>query len=165
MNLSLANADAELDINDFVVEDDLDADTNKIIDTSDIKTVHLTVHNDDEVTVYDDDESNSLEEMMNSIEELVKEEQQHEPELILENIKFEGETDEAVECDVVDCEVGEPVDTEPITQLASNHSDDNKTDYKKMSLNKLRELAVSKGLISDASKLKKHDILKLFGVE
>ena len=40
-----------------------------------------------------------------------------------------------------------------------------KTDYKKMSLNKLRETAVSKGLISDASKLKKNEILKLLGDE
>ena len=32
-----------------------------------------------------------------------------------------------------------------------------------MSLNKLREVAVSKGVIVDASKLKKPDILKLLG--
>jgi hypothetical protein len=41
----------------------------------------------------------------------------------------------------------------------------NKTDYKKMSLNKLRELVVSRGLVTDASKLKKHDILKMLGEE
>ena len=35
--------------------------------------------------------------------------------------------------------------------------------YKKMSLNKLREVAVSKGVVVDASKLKKPDILKLLG--
>lgn len=42
---------------------------------------------------------------------------------------------------------------------------DNKHDYKKMSLNKLREVAVVKGVVSDASKLKKNDILKLLGDE
>ena len=36
-----------------------------------------------------------------------------------------------------------------------------KTDYKKMSLNKLRELVVSKGLINDAGKLKKNEIVKM----
>ena len=36
-------------------------------------------------------------------------------------------------------------------------------DYKKMSLNKLRSISLSKGL--DASKLKKTDILKLLGLE
>jgi len=41
----------------------------------------------------------------------------------------------------------------------------NKNDYKKMSLNKLREVVVSKGVTSDASKLKKNEILKLLGDE
>jgi hypothetical protein len=34
-----------------------------------------------------------------------------------------------------------------------------------MSLNKLREVVVEKGLVSDASKLKKNDLLKLLGDE
>jgi hypothetical protein len=40
-----------------------------------------------------------------------------------------------------------------------------KHDYKKMSLNKLREVVLQKGIVSDASKLKKNDILKLLGDE
>jgi hypothetical protein len=48
-------------------------------------------------------------------------------------------------------------------EVEENHA--SKTEYKKMSLNKLRETAVSKGLISDASKLKKNEILKLLGDE
>ena len=40
-----------------------------------------------------------------------------------------------------------------------------KVDYKKMSLNKLREAVVEKGLVVDASKLKKNDILKMLGDE
>jgi hypothetical protein len=40
-----------------------------------------------------------------------------------------------------------------------------KSEYKKMSLNKLREVVVNKGVVSDASKLKKNDILKLLGDE
>ena len=38
-----------------------------------------------------------------------------------------------------------------------------KSDYKKMSLNKLREVAVTKGVVADASKLKKNEILKMLG--
>ena len=34
-------------------------------------------------------------------------------------------------------------------------------DYKKASLSKLREIVQSKGLVSDASKMKKNDILKV----
>ena len=40
-----------------------------------------------------------------------------------------------------------------------------KDDYKKMSLNKLRDLVCEKGLAKDASKLKKNDLLKLLGAE
>ena len=40
-----------------------------------------------------------------------------------------------------------------------------KPDYKKMSLNKLREVVVEKGIVADASKLKKLDLLKLLGDE
>ena len=35
--------------------------------------------------------------------------------------------------------------------------------YKKMNLVALKQLVVSKGLVKDASKLKKHEILKLLG--
>jgi hypothetical protein len=40
-----------------------------------------------------------------------------------------------------------------------------KDDYKKMSLNKLRELVCEKGLVVDASKLKKNELLKMLGAE
>jgi len=40
-----------------------------------------------------------------------------------------------------------------------------KQDYKKMPINKLREVVVEKGIIAEASKLKKQDILKLLGDE
>lgn len=54
---------------------------------------------------------------------------------------------------------------EPTITVDSEKNDNDKTDYKKMSLNKLREIVVSKGVVTDASKLKKHDILKLLGDE
>jgi len=38
-------------------------------------------------------------------------------------------------------------------------------DYKKMSLNKLREVIIERGVVSDASKLKKNEMLKLLDVE
>ena len=42
---------------------------------------------------------------------------------------------------------------------------DTKIDYKKMSLNNLRDIIVSKKLATDPSKLKKNDMLKLLGSE
>jgi hypothetical protein len=38
-------------------------------------------------------------------------------------------------------------------------------DYKKLSLNKLRSIVIEKGVVTDASKLKKHELLKLLEVE
>lgn len=55
-----------------------------------------------------------------------------------------------------------------IDDLEHNHDHDHdhsKADYKKLSLNKLREVAVNKGVVADASKLKKNEILKLLGDE
>lgn len=48
-------------------------------------------------------------------------------------------------------------------QIEDNNTDI--SDYKKMSINKLREIIVSKGTVQDASKLKKQDILKLLEQE
>ena len=39
--------------------------------------------------------------------------------------------------------------------------DNHKTDYKKLTINKLKEIVVSKGITNDVSKLKKNDLLKL----
>jgi cobalamin biosynthesis protein CobT len=53
-----------------------------------------------------------------------------------------------------------------INDLGENEDlQSSKNEYKKLSLNKLREVVVSKGLTTDASKLKKNDILKLLGEE
>ena len=42
-----------------------------------------------------------------------------------------------------------------------NKKESEKEVYKKMSLSALKTLVISKGLCSDASKLKKHELLKL----
>jgi hypothetical protein len=47
----------------------------------------------------------------------------------------------------------------------NDNTNKNKVEYKKMSLNKLREIIVEKGLVVDATKLKKNDILKILGDE
>jgi hypothetical protein len=49
--------------------------------------------------------------------------------------------------------------------LTDINAEKDKVDYKKMSLNKLREVVVEKGLVVDGSKLKKNDILKMLGAE
>ena len=70
----------------------------------------------------------------------------------IDNTKEQEETKEVEELDL------DVVDPSKINLTKSDN-------YKKMSLNKLREVAVEKGLVADASKLKKNDILKLLGEE
>ena len=55
------------------------------------------------------------------------------------------------------------LEEETIGQHGKNEVE--KLDFKKMPLNKLRDLVVSKGLVVDSSKLKKHELLKLLGDE
>ena len=52
-----------------------------------------------------------------------------------------------------------------ITDLGEEEETSHKTDYKKMSINKLREVIVNRGIVNDASKLKKNEMLKLLGDE
>lgn len=51
-----------------------------------------------------------------------------------------------------------------ISSLEGDNEDVHHTDYKKMSVDKLRHIVVEKGLVVDASKLKKKDLLKLLGL-
>ena len=46
-------------------------------------------------------------------------------------------------------------------QIHISAEDFGNIDYKKMSLNKLREIVVEKGLVQESSKLKKNELLKL----
>lgn len=49
--------------------------------------------------------------------------------------------------------------------LEENSNGNGVTDYKKLSLQKLKNIVIEKGLSTDTSKLKKPDLLKLLGVE
>lgn len=52
-----------------------------------------------------------------------------------------------------------------ISSLEESQKDSETYDYKKMSLNKLRSVVVEKGLVTDSSKLKKNELLKLLSSE
>ena len=60
-------------------------------------------------------------------------------------------------------------DLNNLTKTINIHLDETKnndiSEYKKMSLNKLRNIVAEKGLSSESSKLKKQDIFKLLGIE
>jgi hypothetical protein len=52
-----------------------------------------------------------------------------------------------------------------ISTLDDNNIGSESSDYKKMSINKLKSIAIAKGLIADSSKLKKNELLKLLEVQ
>ena len=57
------------------------------------------------------------------------------------------------------------IDISTILDESIKEKNDSNIDYKKMSLNKLRDIIVSKKLVTDPSKLKKNEMLKLLGSE
>jgi hypothetical protein len=81
------------------------------------------------------------------------------------NINFKSEN---LENDQENDQDNEPendieIESEDLTDL--NVKNVEVLDYKKLSLNKLRSIVTEKGIITDASKLKKNDLLKLLEVE
>jgi hypothetical protein len=72
-------------------------------------------------------------------------------------------TDEMISTDELNLENMES--TLKSISIDDNVSSKGKEDYKKMSLNKLRDIVCAKGLVVDASKLKKNELLKLLGDE
>jgi len=52
-----------------------------------------------------------------------------------------------------------------ISGLENDNGKHKNTDYRKMPLNKLREVAIEMGIVQDASKYKKNDLLKLLDAE
>jgi hypothetical protein len=139
--------------------------------------------NDDEES---DDESESDEEL-EELDELESESKDLEEENI-KNINISIDLGDAIdlniEQEVIDCDtktisLSEDISSFEITsksleniddidigiKLTNDYAEKDKTDYKKLSLNKLREIVIEKGLVVDASKLKKNDILKMLGAE
>lgn len=122
--------------NDSLIEDlDCDIDESSNIYISDIKTIHL----EDPITFEESDVP-----------------------MPLETEQIDDKNSDFL--DLTDGHFGlKNVTISDLGDIDDLHS--SKTDYKKMSLNKLREVIVNKGVVVDASKLKKNEILKMLGDE
>ena len=81
----------------------------------------------------------------------------------------ETETSDSIDLNLSNLEDAEDLDLDlslkSISIDTTVSTNKEKEDYKKMSLNKLRELVCEKGLVKDSSKLKKNDLLKMLGAE
>ena len=91
----------------------------------------------------------------------------HHDDLNIKSIHLEEPIDIAQD-DIFEAKIlpeGISSDLKTISIIDLEETNKKPTDYKKMSLNKLREVVIEKGIVSDASKLKKNELFKLLGVE
>ena len=155
----------EIDENEDLESVDDDSDNNSEDSNNDIKVVKLQVSNED----LQDNEYTSYEEESNNLE--------------FEHEELDGDFDTEVDNqyveEVLDLKYEEKNLEESTIIFSSDlktisinleedhqHNEDN-IDYKKLQLSKLRSIVVEKGLTSnsEASKLKKPELLKLLGAE
>lgn len=157
------------------VEDDSDNDSDSEDSNNDIKVVKLQVSNedvqDDEYPLYGE-ESNNLE--FDVTEDLAELEGDFEPEFDNEYVEevLDLKYDNEIKNDLKHLEESNiPLSSDLKTisiNLGEEHQpNEDNIDYKKLQLAKLRSIAVEKGLTSnsEASKLKKPELLKLLGAE
>jgi len=158
------------DIDDEEEDDDIDDEDAEIkVSPEHIKLLNLTLANDDVKYNYPIEELNcNFEEPVNHHNDDIKT-------IHLENsINFEETHQNPLKPEQTDVNVNINISGEDISFLKNisitdlGEADDlhaSKSEYKKMSLIKLREVVISKGVVADASKLKKNEILKMLGDE
>lgn len=133
-------------------EEDSEDDENDADDEGSIKIINVNITESNEITEL------SVEELTdNNIENGENEnENENEDEVeVLEPVNIEPISVEKI----MPLDEPDNVDTNGETEI--NKKESEKEVYKKMSLSALKTLVISKGLCSDASKLKKPDLLKL----
>ena len=156
------------EVEDDVVEDDVIEDEDdveeidieaapkiNVLKLNPVNSVNIDVDNLEELDNQAEELDNQAEELDNQAEELDNQAE----ELDNQAEELDNQAEDLVELPKENMSFLKNIDVIDIGEV------DSKSDYKKMSINKLREVVVSKGLIADASKLKKQDILKLLGDE
>ena len=168
-------------IEDLEVNEDLEDDTTiEDLDKINLNEDDFNTESDDEKTnklnIDDDCNSNSNALNIDLKQDIVQSAMLYQPDIKTihleepihlihdETLNNEDENENENDNDVVI-----ETDLDFLKSVSVNYLDNDiykhKPDYKKMTINKLREIVVEKELICDASKLKKHDILKMLGDE
>jgi hypothetical protein len=146
----------EEDEDDVDEEDEVDDDDDEDDDDDDVIPLDLSLGNIDITN------SNDIEELSNEIKtvHLDLNETLTAPFNIDSEIShFLDKNDQ--EKDLINLKENDTISLKNITLNGSNETDDSSREYRKMPLQKLKDIAVSKGLVADASKLKKNDLLKI----
>lgn len=130
-----------------LIENEVDSDSDSEYgDKSEVKVLKINISNqdnDEDIDNLELETSNDLNELTNDLEE---------PEIL-------GDEQQITETPNFDISNLKTINI----HLEENKND--ATDYKKLSIQKLRSIVSEKGLAGDTSKLKKQDLFKLLGVE
>ena len=151
------NEDDENDEDDEDEEDEDEEDTD-IEDDNSLKTtivkLNISKNNDSR------DETNEIIEIGNDILDSIKV-LKVDPESFKEELSEElEELEEYLE------EQKNELNIENVTsKIIINKTTDDSTDYKKLPLQRLKMIVMEKNLVEDSSKLKKHELLKLLGLD
>jgi hypothetical protein len=133
------------DLNDELEELDDDEDTNKKVISIDLGT------NNNDLVIESEDINLDTNDTNDTIKHI--------------NIDFANNIDNDNDNDNDDLNLENMEMSLKSISIDESVSSKGKEDYKKMSLNKLRDVVCAKGLVVDASKLKKNELLKLLGDE
>ena len=157
---SIENLDDEEDSVKEMDDESVSSENNviEIGEHNDIKILKLNItqQNDDESDISDEeqnldfDDLDDLENLSESSESL--------------SIKDEPQFEEVTEVNEIKDDNIKSMDLKSIN-ITLEETKHESLDYKKMALPKLRSVVTEKGLTSDASKLKKNELLKLLGIE
>ena len=157
--------DEDEDENDDDIDEDEDDGNNNEDDTKEhIKLLNLTLANDDVEHNLQIEELNTEDLGTNVSSDIKTIHIENENEGKIEDTEYQTET-KGTDNNLINEELSF-LKNVSITDLGDIQDLlETKPEYKKMSLTKLREVAVSKGVVADASKLKKNEILKMLGDE
>jgi len=156
-------------------EEDDESDSDSDSDEEEDEPENVRVINISDSLLHSIEESGEIEEIPSEENDDVNDSSEDEDNLVDDDDKSSVSSEEERKVDVVKLDeiMEEPQEFEPVleidsTLLKSIHMTfptSENIDYKKLSLNKLRQIVSEKNLSSDSSKLKKPELLKLLGVE
>ena len=160
--------DNDDDDDDDYDDDDYDDDDDDDLEDDDIKILNINIQNDNKNIILrnnqfdnnDNGDDNEDDEVDDNDDDDDDEELNMIETLDIENINWEEDKIEIIEIN----KKKDNNEKEVLINLEKPKTIE-VIDYKKLSLNKLKSLVLEKELVSDSSKLKKNDLLKLLGVE
>ena len=144
-----------------LIENEVDSDSDsdsEFGNKTEIKILKINISN--ELTDNDNNDVNELElETSNELNELTDNiEESDEPEIL-------GDEQQITLLEETPNEIGFDINNLKTINIHLEENKNDATDYKKLSIQKLRSIVAEKGLAGDTSKLKKQDLFKLLGVE